>query len=113
MKHVYLLCFEPEATERFNSALKEFTKTPQFHDWWHHISSAVVVVTDMSARAVSNHFVAIATKHETNGRHLLVSIEPMDTPQSRQGWMTATGWHWINTLEKRARGEFVPPPPPV
>lgn len=90
MNH-YIVTFDRQQLPAYRNFHDAFVKHSRIRNWWHYIQSCYIVITDLSANELSDHFTECAKKAGIPTTHLVMKVDMTH----RQGMLIKDAWAWI------------------
>lgn len=90
MNH-YIVIFDRQLLPAYKTFHDLFVKHSRIKNWWHYVKSSYIIITDLTASELSDHFTACAKEAGIPTTHLVVKVDMSE----RQGMLIKDAWTWI------------------
>lgn len=89
-KRAYIIVFDKSEIDavQLHNTIVSIHKEGIISNWWHHISTCYIIISERSVDDLSLKI----SNNLTKKKYLIVEIKL----NNRQGWLTQEAWDWIN-----------------
>ena len=89
----YILVFDRKSNVDYNPFHDMLVVHPKIQYWWHYLTSAYIIGTNMSADELSTYARQCFEAFGMSSTHLVMKVDLAN----RQGMLTEDAWKWLRT----------------